>query len=44
MLENVKFSLVLIGCVALIVSRAISVFSVSLVVNAFRKIKIPFSH
>lgn len=34
MLENVKFSLVLLGCVALVVSRAVSVFSVSLCVNA----------
>ena len=44
MMDNVKFSLVLIGCVALVASRAVSIFSVSLVVNAFRKVKIPFSH
>ena len=34
MMENVKLSLVLLGCVALLVSRAISVFSVSIFVNA----------
>jgi len=44
MLENVKLSLVLLGIVALLVSRAISVFSTSILVNAFRKVKIPFSH
>jgi len=33
-MENVKLSLVLLGIVALVVSRAISVFSVSIFVNA----------
>ncbi len=44
MMDNFKFSLVLIGCIALVVSRAISIFSVSILVNAFRRTKIPFSH
>jgi NhaP-type Na+/H+ or K+/H+ antiporter len=45
MISNVKFSLVLIGCVALVVSRAISVFIVAFFVNKCRKRnKIPFSH
>jgi len=44
MMENVKLSLVLLGIVALVVSRAISVFSVSIFVNACRRVKIPFSH
>lgn len=44
LLENVKFSLVLLGCIALVISRAISVFSVSLLVNSCKKVPIPFSH
>jgi NhaP-type Na+/H+ or K+/H+ antiporter len=43
-LENVKLSLVLLGCVALLVSRALSVFTISLVVNSCKKVPIPFSH
>jgi len=44
MTTNLKLDLVVIGCVALVLSRAISIFSVSIVVNAFRRVKIPFSH
>lgn len=44
MMDNVKFSLVLIGAVGLLVSRAISIFFVSIFVNIFRKRKIPLSH
>ena len=33
MIENVKLPLVLIGCLALFVSRAVSIFSVSIFVN-----------
>ena len=44
LLENVKIQLVLIGCVSLLVSRAISVFTVSFFVNLCKKQPIPFSH
>lgn len=44
MINNLKIELVLIGCFALVVSRAISIFSVSILVNAFKREKIPFSH
>jgi len=44
MLSNIKISLVIIGCVSLVISRAISIFSVSVLINMFRKVKIPFTH
>lgn len=44
LLENVKLPLVLIGCAALLISRATSVFIVSFFVNLCKKRPIPFSH
>ena len=44
MINDMKVDLILLGIVSLVTSRAISIFSVSLVVNYFRKIPIPFSH
>lgn len=44
MMVNLQWPLVAIGCVALLVSRFVSVFIVSFVVNIFRRHKIPFSH
>lgn len=44
MLSNLKIELVLIGCAALVISRAVSIFSVSVLINMFKKVKIPFSH
>ena len=44
MLQEVKFSLVFIGIIALLVSRGVSIFVVSILVNRFRKTPIPFSH
>jgi NhaP-type Na+/H+ or K+/H+ antiporter len=44
MWSNFNWQLVLIGCIALVVSRTASVMIVSLFVNCFKKEKIPFSH
>lgn len=44
MMVNLQWPLVIIGCISLVISRTVSVFIVSLVVNIFRKDKIPFSH
>lgn len=44
MMVNLNWPLVIIGCFALLVSRIVSVFVVSLFVNIFRNDKIKFSH
>lgn len=44
MWSNFEYSLVLIGCGALVISRTASVMIVSLIINCFREEKIPFSH
>lgn len=44
MISDVNISYVMIGIVALITSRYLSVLIVSLVVNPFKEEKIPFSH
>lgn len=43
-LSTVKFELIGIGIVALLISRAVSVVFTSVIVNAFRKDKIPYSY
>jgi NhaP-type Na+/H+ or K+/H+ antiporter len=44
MMVNLQWPLVFIGCFALMVSRTVSVFIVSFVINIFKKERIPFSH
>lgn len=44
MMVNLQWSLIFIGCGALLISRTVSVLVISCIVNIFRKEKIPFSH
>lgn len=44
MINHLNIRLVLVGCLSLILSRFISVFIISIIVNRFKKQKIPFSH